>query len=323
MLFPVKSFAAAACMAALLPGPCQAQALAQLNDSRVSLLGANVQKRANGVLSLLAFSVVPDLTTSSLSIDDKSAGSPTLSMMQMGGGATFSKAVPLYLEGSIAFSRYDPTFVATDGQEERSIPTKWTSVAATGGIGWDFPIADELVFRPIINISLGKVASDLAVGEWYLGRKLDRELDFLNDGTLNALGYGGSVMLDYEHYRETYEVDVEWRYTWIHLESFGGTQAVQGNAEAQATSLWARYRAPIPGWHAMGRPVRYVLEAAHTTYLGDQRDILGFTNRSSLGLGMELDTSAYHVYATRLRAVLRYMFGNNVHGVALGLAASF
>jgi len=149
------------------------------------------------------------------------------------------------------------------------------------------------------------------------------ELDFLNDGTLNALGYGGSVMLDYEHYRETYEVDVEWRYTWIHLESFGGTQAVQGNAEAQATSLWARYRAPIPGWHAMGRPVRYVLEAAHTTYLGDQRDILGFTNRSSLGLGMELDTSAYHVYATRLRAVLRYMFGNNVHGVALGLAASF
>ena len=318
MPFPAKSLAAAACAAALLP----ALSLAQEN-SRVSLLGANVQQRAYGVLSLLAFSVVPDLTTSSLSIEDKGAGNPTLTMMQVGGGATFSKSFPLYLEGTAAFSRYDPTFVATDGEVERTIPTKWTSLAATGGIGWDFSIADELVFRPIVNISLGKVASDLAVANWYVGRNTDLDLDFLDRGSLNAVGYGGSLMLDYEHYRETYEVDVEWRYTWIHLQSFGGNEAVQGSAEAQATSLWARYRAPIPGWHALGRPVRYVLEGAHTTYLGDQRDILGFTNRSSVGLGLELDTSAHHVYATRLRAVVRYMFGNNVQGVALGLAASF
>ena len=320
MPFPAKPIAAvaAACAAVLLPAPSLAQ-----DGSRIALIGANVQQRANGVLSLLSFSVVPDLTTSSLSIEDKSAGNPTMTMMQVGGGATFSKSFPLYLEGTAAFSRYDPTFVATDGREERSIPTKWTSLAATGGIGWDFPIADELVLRPIFNISLGKVASDLAVAKWYIGRNTDLDLDFLDRGSLNAVGYGGSVMLDYEHYRETYEVDVEWRYTWIHLQSFGGAEAVRGSAEAQATSLWARYRAPIPGWHALGRPVRYVLEGAHTTYLGDQRDILGFTNRSSLGLGLELDTSAYHVYATRLRAVVRYMFGNNVHGAALGLAASF
>lgn len=320
MPFPAKPLAAvaSACAAMLLPVPSLAQ-----DGSRISLVGANVQQRANGVLSLLSFSVVPDLTTSSLSIEDKSAGNPTMTMMQVGGGATFSKSFPLYLEGTAAFSRYDPTFVATDGREERSIPTKWTSLAATGGIGWDFPIADELVLRPILNISLGKVASDLAVAKWYIGRNTDLDLDFLDRGSLNAVGYGGSVMLDYEHYRETYEVDVEWRYTWIHLQSFGGAEAVRGSAEAQATSLWARYRAPIPGWHALGRPVRYVLEGAHTTYLGDQRDILGFTNRSSLGLGLELDTSAYHVYATRLRAVVRYMFGNNVHGAALGLAASF
>ncbi len=68
-------------------------------------------------------------------------------------------------------------------------------------------------------------------------------------------------MLDYEHYRENYEIDVELRATDIYLRSFGGSsEAVQGSATAQqGSSLWARWRAPS-GWHALDRPVRYVLE---------------------------------------------------------------
>jgi hypothetical protein len=289
------------------------------------LAGANVQKHANAVLSLMSYSVVPDLTSSSLSIKNASTDNPGIVMSQLGGGATISKSLPLYLEGSIAYSRYDPTFVATSGAESRVLPTRWNTFAGTIGIGWDFPLTanKELVFRPIFNASLGNVSSDLSVGKFVVEQVTDHQINFLNGGSLNAYGLGGSVMLDWEHYREDYEVDLELRYTNIHLQSFGGTtSAVTGTATAQTANVWARWRAPT-GLHALDRPVRYVLELSHSRYLGNEAGILGFNRLTTIGTGLELDTSAHEVFVTRIRAVLRYVFGNNVSGLSLGLAASF
>ncbi|MGO4306720.1 hypothetical protein [Cupriavidus sp. RAF12] len=289
------------------------------------LIGPGVQKQANGVLALMGYSVVPDLASSSLSINNAATSNPGIVMSQLGGGFTMSKTFPLYLEGSIAYSRYDPTFVATDGSESREVPTRWNTVAGTIGIGWDFPLtADkELVFRPILNASLGNVSSDLAVAKAVVERAADRQIDFLNGGTLNAYGLGGAVMLDWEHYRETHEIDLELRYTNIYLQTFGGTSAsVKGTATAQTANVYARWRAPT-GMFAMDRPVRYVLELSHSHYYGNQAGVLGFNHLTTLGTGLELDTSAHEIFVTRVRAVVRYVFGNNVSGVSLGLAASF
>ena len=298
---------------------CASDASAQLRlrDNRLA-------ERANAVLSLMAYSVVPDLASSSLSVQNAETDNPGVYMTQLGGGDTISKSIPIYLEGAIAYSRYDPTFIATNGAESRRIPTRWNTVTGTGGIGWDFAITDELVFRPIFDIALGKVASDLKVGEFLLEQRLDRNLDFLDGGTMNAYGIGGAVMLDYERVREDTTVDVELRYTDIRLRTYGNTSAaVQGEASARTANIYARYRAPT-GMRALDRPVRYVLEFSHSRYLGDQTEVLGFDYLSTLGAGLELDTSKYNpLYVTRLRAVMRYMFGNNVSGVSLGLAASF
>jgi len=73
----------------------------------------------------------------------------------------------------------------------------------------------------------------------------------------------------------------------------------------------------------LSRPLRYVLEFSHSRYLGDQAGILGFDYLSAIGLGFELDTSAYNIFITRTRLVARYAFGNNVTGVAVGLHVSY
>lgn len=101
----------------------------------IRLTQDDLQKRANGVLALMSFSIVPDITTSALSIGGGggTTGSTEFYMTQLGGGDTISKSVPIYLEGVLAGSRYDPTFVASQGLETRKIPTKWNSVSATGG----------------------------------------------------------------------------------------------------------------------------------------------------------------------------------------------
>jgi hypothetical protein len=69
--------------------------------------------------------------------------------------------------------------------------------------------------------------------------------------------------------------------------------------------------------------LRYVLEAARTEYLGEQRGQLGFDSLNSLGVGLELDSSKYPVFISRTRIVARYMFGNNTQGYGVGLAMSF
>jgi hypothetical protein len=287
------------------------------------VIGGNVKRHADAVLAVMSYTTVPDVTTSSLSINNGATGDPGFWQTQLGGGFTLSRSFPLYLEGTLAYSRYDPTFIASDGAEERPLPTRWNTFSGTVGVGWDFRITNDLVFRPIINGTLGRVASDLRVGQSVINRVTDSNLSFLDDGYLNAYGYGGSLVLDYEHYRVDHEIDVELRATDIYLRSFGGSsEAVQGSATAQQLSLWMRWRAPT-GWHALDKPVRYVLEGAYSHYFGASAGVLGFNDLVSLGVGLELDSSTYPIIITRTRAIVRYVFGHNVQGVSLGLAVSF
>ena len=285
--------------------------------------GERIQKVVNGILGLMGYSVVPDLTSSTLSIDSAgSSDNPHVTMSQLAGGFTVSRTTPVYLEGGIAYSRYDPTFILSNGQEQRDIPVKWVSAALTGGVGYDFSIAQDLWLRPMFNFSLGRVTSDLRIASVALDEFRGTNLDFLDNGHLDSYGLGGSLMLDYERVRPDQEIDVELRYTAIRLKSFGSTSdAVKGSADAIAASLYTRYRAPT-GWIALDRPVRYVLEYAYTKYLGDQPS-LGFSNLHSVGAGLELDSSAHDIFITRTRLVGRYRFGNNVSGFAVSLAVSF
>lgn len=288
-----------------------------------NIIGSNVKRYANDALSLMAFSVVPDLTSSFLSISSGSSKNTDLMMTQFAGGATVSQDLPIYLEGGVAYMRYDPEFVASNGTITRDIPAKWNNLSGSGGIGGDFPIAKDLVFRPIFNFALGQVASDLSAGTRYLTWRTGKNIDFLDGGQMNAYGLGGSLMIDYESKTPEREIDVEWRYTNIQLKTFGNTsESVKGTASAEASSLYGRYRAPT-GMNLLDRPLRYVLEAAHTTYLGSQRGMLGFNYMTSLGAGFELDSSAYDILVTRTRIVARYAFGENVRGFAVGLAMSF
>jgi hypothetical protein len=294
----------------------------------VNLIGARLQDRVHGVLSLMAYSVVPDLASSTLSVSDTSAANPTVYMTQLAGGFNVSSQSPLYLEGGIAYSRYDPTFIASDGTEQRELPTKWNSMTATGGVGWDFPLDWQLPiggtfkFRPIFNFALGRMQSDASVANWYTGKEFGREVEFLKKGHVDAYGLGGSAMLVYNRFLPESETEVELRYTDIRLKNFNGPDFLQSSASAKTTSLYARYRAPI-GWHALDRPVRYVLEFSHSNYLGDQSDAMGFDALSTIGAGLELDSSAHDIWITRTRLVVRHMFGNNVQGTSIGLAVSF
>ncbi len=286
-----------------------------------------LQQQVNAALSLMTFTLTPDVTASNLSINDNSgdgsSGESDLLMTQLGGGATMRDGFPIYLEGNLGFSRYDPQFVISRGEETKTFPAKWNTISASGGVGWDFDLSEHWVIRPIANLSLGTVASDLRIADWVFDHKTAKETAFLENGRLNAYGLGGSLMLDYELFSERHDIDAEIRYSYIHLQSFGSTsEVVQGAADAENLSIYLRRRAPT-GLEFLSRPVRYVLEGARTEYFGTQRGLLGFNALNSLGAGLEIDSSQYDILISRTRLVGRYMFGENTAGYSLGLAVSF
>jgi hypothetical protein len=301
--------------AVCLAGPAQAAA--------GRFIGPNVEAEVNGVLQVLSFTAIPDSTAASLSIDSGSGDDPSFQQTQFGGSFTISPETPVYLEGFLGATRYDPTFVFSGGQQDRDFSARWTGLTATGGVGYDIRLTEGWVFRPILNTTLGYVTSDLNALGFIVDRRIDGEFDFLDGGDLYAAGYGGSVMLDYELRLPEYEVDVELRYTAMRLTSFGGdSEAIDGSADGQTAALWTRLRYPT-GLMAFGAPLRAVVEGAHSSFFGPNRGALGFTDLSQVGLGIEFDTEAKDILLTRTRIVGRFVFGENVAGFGIGVGASF
>ena len=281
-----------------------------------------LQKRADAFMTITGYSLTPDVTTGNLNIRNGSGEKSDLQMTSLGGGDRISAETPLYLEGTLALNRFNPTFQANSNFGSSNIPMYWTSITGTGGVGWDFPITDQLRFRPIANVMLGHLESDASVAGRYIANNNGAELDFLTHGRMNTYGVGGSVMLDYENYKPEQEIDVELRYTNIPIQTFNTSSGVQGSADSQSLALWARTRIPTP-FSVLDRPLRAVFEVANTQFLGALRGALGFDSLSSIGTGLELDRSASDPIFSRVRVVFRYQFGQNVQGTSIGLAASF
>lgn len=284
-------------------------------------LNQDLINRTSAVLGIMGYMVVPDLTTSTLSIASADTGNPHLTMSQLAGGFTVSPERSLYLEGGMSYSHYDPVFVFSSGTETIEVPLKWTSIMLTGGVGWDFELMEHLTFRPIVNAAYGHLTSDLKLPGLGPEQYDSAEIDALTNARMEAIGYGGSLMLDYEDYLPAREIDIEWRYSHVRLENVDSTDNFTPmDSHSKSTSVWARWRAPT-GLTALQRPLRYVLEAAHSRFFGDQAAI-GFDALNSLGVGLELDSSAHDVIVSRTRLVFRYRFGDQVEGTAVGLAVS-
>lgn len=297
-------------------GPAFAQ-----TDERV--LGDIFRDRINGALSVLGLTMVPDIAASSLTITDDSIDRTNLFLWQFGDGFTISDEFPVFLEGYVGFARYDPTFIVSSGDQVRQLPSRWNSVSATVGVGYALQISESLSFRPTANFSFGHIESDLALAGRIVEEETGLDLSFLDAGRMNAAGYGGALVLDYQRWTEVDELDIEVRYTHMRLEPFSSTSAAFNfGTDAVTASIWGRYRW-LADWQLLGQPMRYVVDLAHTTYFADSRDALGFNHLTRIGAGLEMEVGSFALFTDRLRVMGRLLFGENVRGYGVGLSLSF
>lgn len=309
-------------------------AVAEEIAGRLRSLAPTLQSRRGGVLGLMGYNVTPDGSANAIQVNRSSAsiggeGAPDITVSQFGFGFTVSESFPLFLEIYLGTARYDPRVYITGGEEQRRLPLRWNNIATTIGVGYDIRLGEYLWLRPIFNASLGYAASDASLFGSFIQSRRDVDIAALTEQHMNVWGIGGSLMLAYYDYRPERDIDVELRYTNILLQTFGDTLPVaRGRSDARTLGLWARLRWPT-GWEAFGRPIRWVLDGNATTYLGDQREALGFAWAAKIGGGIEFDIGRYEVGAlginmTRVRLIGRYFFGDKgVTGTSFGIGISF
>jgi len=301
---------------------------------RLAQLRASIQSRRGGVLGLMGYSMIPDGSANALQVDRSTSGGsddegdPTLTLTQFGFGFTWGESFPLFTEVYLGYARYDPRAVFTR-EDARVGPVRWNNFTGTLGVGYDIRLGENLWLRPIVNVAAGYAASDVGLFSSFVEARRDVDLSVLRDGHVNAWGIGGALTLAYYDYRPERDIDLELRYTQIHLETFGDTlPAARGQSTAQALGLWGRYRWPT-GRELFGRPVRWVLDGNATSYLGDQQDAIGFSWAVKVGGGIEFDTGRWELGAlgitmTRVRLIGRYFFADdNVTGYSFGIGMSF
>ena len=322
---PLRAASGLAALLAALLGACPAGAAE--SDRPENIAGFSIEKYATGALAMLGISAVPSETASILefSTGTRPGGGPDFQAGQVGAGITLSASVPLYLEGYIGYDRYVPRFNLTDGTETATLRPKWTGFAATGGIGWDFPLSDHLVLRPMANVMLGQIVSDTAFVAQFIANHLGAEdAHFLRDGGLTAGGLGGSLVLAYDRsWENDLRAEYTLRYTYLRMRPIGGDRDVVARADAETLALWSRLRMPT-GVEAFGGPLRTVAEFSASWLPGDQGEVLNTDWLAQVGYGIEIDVARTGLpIVTKGRMVFRYTIGEHLTGYGLGLAVSF
>ena len=304
-----QKFLAAASVAMLgAAGPAAAQNL-------------NIDRIADRALSTLGFVVVPARGAPFLSFADIDGTQNSFRSGQVGGGFNPVKGSPFYLEGYIGYQSYEPEFLLRTPLRDVDVDAEWQGIAATAGFGWDFPLAENWVFRPILNLSYGRASADATI----TGTAPDDEdLNFLIDGDINAGGYGASLVLAYERFEARRDVGFSLRYTDMLLVPLGSASDLDAEARVTTATAWGRLRYPIRNWQAFGEPVKSVFQASLSAFPGDQGDVVDLPWVARVGVGIQIGTEKTGVpliSATRL--MVSYSFSDNYDAVGIGLGLSF
>ncbi len=283
------------------------------------------QENAAGSLAILGLAGIPDDSASAISLQSNTDNRDyDFKSAQLGGGFRLAEGVPIYLEGYLGYARYDPVLTFSGTGDTTRIPLKWTSLAMTGGVGYQFDIGEYWKMTPMAHISVGRTQSDASVGAQAIANRLGLDRDFLESGGIWAGGAGGSMTVSYERaLSNDREFEASLRYTHIEYWPIGDNEDLLVESTAANAVLWSRYRFPT-GKRMFGRPVRWVGDLSLSYLIGDQALVLGTDWLARVGGGIEVDLSDTWVpWVSTTRFMVRYYGSDTVNGFSAGIGISF
>ncbi|WP_171236468.1 autotransporter domain-containing protein [Ruegeria sp. HKCCA6837] len=277
---------------------------------------------AQAALSVLSIAATPNETLSSFSFLDASGGTKSLRSTQLRGGyKPFENG--LYLEGLVAYQKYNPVIFFPGIATGTELDVTWSSVAATVGVGWEFPLINEWKIRPVGHLSLGQVTADAIFADFPLLGPRSNSNELI-DGNLNAFGIGASLGIFREAQFGPWQVEYRFRQTFLEFNPINEPQAGNASASSNQTTLFSRHRYPLDNVRLFELPTQLVLDAGVVLYHGDSATVLDTDWLATAGFGLEIDTRLTGLPAVRAgRLMLNGIVAEEFSGFSIGFGLRF
>jgi len=217
------------------------------------------------------------------------------------------------LRGTLSYATLDQR---SELFPDETIAANWKAYSGNIGTGLLIPMSKRLNFLVAGDLGLSRLESNAN----YRGDILENILAPIIDGIAynwetNAWVGSLATGLDYKDlYAEKHLLDVKARYTYSYVSSFSESDDLPGFSDSTNTiSLKADLTHPF-GKSIGNFPLYGVAHLGNVTFVGDNRDILGFSSFFEVGYSLKLDISSKNSKIGALSLGYQWSKGDNVHG---------
>lgn len=268
-----------------------------------------------GYAAIMSFAITPDISSATYYIDSASANDPTMNVYKIPFRYEWTledRHWQPFVQASFGYLDYEAEFDFLPGE---SIQADWKSYGGFLGFGVKMPLNEDLDFVPALDLGLVRLESSAdyrgSIAQSILKPALQ---GIVFDWDANAYLIGATVGLDYRHPFETWTLEGRTRLTYSRFDTYdSSTPQVEFDANISTFTLQVDAIKPIDA-RLGGYPLAVVGHLGNTTFLGPNRDALGFDYFFEAGLALEADVSQNHWPVSKLRLGAMGIFGADVTG---------
>lgn len=318
-----------ACAIALFSTPVAAQdnldqVIQDLRDEFSSTLGPD--RLGGSYASIVNFAVNPDISAATYNVDvgESGASDPELNVFRLPLRYVFerdSREWEPFVEAELAYQSYQFDFAVLDTNR---IDTEWKTYGATLAVGAEIPASEYLKLVPAVTLGLVRLENNADYSGAVANLLLKPALEGLVfDWDADAWLVGASLGADYKRALRSFELNVHGSLSHNYIETYDSSSGlIEFDSQATTFALTAETIHPTT-MTVGGYPLDFVASLGNTTFMGSNRDALGFEYFFEAGVALEADMSSKEWPVTKLRLGASAIYGPDVTGWSIILGYRF
>ncbi len=291
---------------------------------RLVMDSADPARLGAGYAAMINFAVSPDISSAVYSIDGNGDDDPTLNVTRIPFRHSFSsgeRSWRPFLQANLAYQTLETDFNLF---EEESIKADWKALGGSVSAGAEVRLSENLMLVPAIDIGLVRLENDADYRGVLAEALLKPALEgLLFDWEADALMLGVAVGFDYRRGFSSLDLNVHGSLTHNHIETYDSSSEFI-DFDSRITTFDVQAETVHPTRMSIrDYPISLVTHVGATTFLGDNRDALGFDHFFETGLALEADLSKRDRRLQKLRLGVNLIFGSDVTGWGVILGYRF
>ena len=294
-------------------------ALAQTNPDLDPVVSrADAESLATAYASIINFAVSPEISTARFAVDaGEDVIGPDLKATRLPYRKVFERdgdSWRPFVQVVAAFQEMDAGFRVT---ADDFIDTRWNTYGLSLGGGVEVPVSENFDFVAGANVGWGRLENSARYAgplQAFFSQALD---GVVFNWELEAVVYGAAAGGHYE--RQVGDTGLEIRTGLIHhriRSQSTSTDLVE--FDSHVTTFDVDFNVVLPTERRLGQyPLAVVGILGNTTFLGHQREALGFNSFYEAGLALDIDLTARNWRLKKLRVGAKAIFGADVSGWGL------